>query len=425
MNELDQQRLGWYLFQFSGEILLTNGVLYFLPWLTNLGVSDSWFNWALIGTSIVLLLTGFFAGRSNDQKQIGYGYLLITSFFMFVFTIGIHMADTMIANRKAKGLVGLFCFSGIMYFFQLGLIFYNSMLRQLSSPTDYIKISGRAVAAGWVGALIGILAVWPFVEGLVPYFRPAGRGQAFLPSAMFYGVGTALSLFLMRGLTRSRVRLSSEENGAVPGNNSEAGEDRQIWFFLIALFLFADAVLTIEANATYYLSTVMHFSENGTNTIFLLLIVMAAAGALIPARLRSTVPPKTMLVGILIGWVCVLILISVTTNRIAFAFLFALIGVVYGALFAVMRAFFLSLLPAARTSRYFAFYVSFQRFSTLVGPLVWIMAAYFARGLGANQYRISMLTMAALICLSFVFLSRVSKTTSDKLMFPGSQETSE
>lgn len=416
MKVLQRQRLGWDIFQFSSEILLTNGVLYFLPWLTNLGVSDSWFNVALFGTSVLLVVTGLPLARLNDQRQRGYIFLILAAIFVFAFTVGIHFANTRINNPIQKGFLGLLCFSAIMYFFQLGLIFYNGMLRYLGPSSEHIRISGRAVAAGWIGAVIGILAVWPFVEGQVPFFGNLGRGGAFLPSALFYGIGTTISLVLMRGITSTASEKSSQNQIDRVQNTNTDLEAIQVTSFLIALFLFADAILTIEANASHYVSEVMHFSENGTNGLFLLLVITAAIGALIPAQIRGRVHPKRMLIGILISWVLLLFIITLTTSQYVFIFLFAMVGIVYGALFALMRAFFLSLLPIGSTSKYFTFYVAVQRFALLVGPLLWAGVAHFSQGLGSDRYRISMLAMAGLICLSFLFLRRVSNETSRELM---------
>jgi len=418
MDIQKRQRRGWYLYQFSGELLLTNGVLYFLPWLTSIGISDNWYNLTLIFSSIFLILSGPLVGYLQDRSRRGYLYLSLTSLLMLTGTLGIHLANRMISSIVLKGIVCLVCFGLIMYAYQLGLVFYNVMLRNIASAGNYINPSGWGVAAGWLGAIIGIFAILPFVEGHVPLFQPGGKAQAFLPSALLYGFGTMISLTLMRGLGADGV---SGESASSKGLQSEHLESqspgraqKDIWYFLFALFLFADAVLTIESNASYYLSTVMGFSEDATAGLFLLLIAMAAAGALIPARLHGKMEHKRILIAILIGWILSLLAVSATKNQILFGVLFAIIGLLYGALLAVMRALFLSLVPPDRTGKYFGYYVSFQRFATLIGPLVWILSANLSRSLGADRYRVSMLAMAGLICLSFLFLRKVPSLTPQK-----------
>jgi UMF1 family MFS transporter len=428
MDVLKRQRRGWYLFQFSSELLLTNGLLYFLPWLTSIGLSDNWYNSTLVVSSILLILSGPLLGRLEDRKHRGYYYLSLTSLVMFACTLGIHLADRNIDSRLFKGVISLVCFGTLMYSYQIGLVFYNVMLRRLSSVGDYMKPSGWGVAAGWLGAIVGILLILPFVEGWVPWFQPGGKSQAFLPSAVLYGIVTMVSLSLMRGIEGGP---SSRESQSATSNESQLKSlegpsqvsQKDIWFFLVALFLFADAVLTIESNASYYLLNVMGFSQDGTMGLFVLLVLMAAAGALIPARLRRRVTPKQMLFGILIGWVLTLLAVTVTRNQILFAVLFAIIGLLYVALANVMRDLLLSLLPANRTGNYFGYYVSFQRCSTLIGPLVWMGSASISGGLGTDRYRISMLAMAGLICLSFLFLRKLSSLNPQHLNGVGASES--
>jgi UMF1 family MFS transporter len=87
--------------------------------------------------------------------------------------------------------------------------------------------------------------------------------------------------------------------------------------------------------------------------------------------------------------------------------LFAIVGFLFGALGNVMRACFLLLLPPDRIGQYFGLFASFQRFSTLVGPLVWILVALGFHNRGVDAYRASMLSMAVLIGISLFFLKKV------------------
>lgn len=392
---------------------MTNGGLYFLPWLTqNTGVSVGTYNAiALVVTSMALLISGPVLGRLYDRSNRRSVYLFLTSLVMFAATLGIHLADQLSQTSIAKGTNALICFCVLMYCYQLSLIFYNSRLNEIATPQDYAKISGRGAAAGWVGALLGIILVLPFVDGTVPFIHGSGEAKAFLPSAMFYGIGTAISLVLMRGISTGR-RSSSR----VPLSElfSQTWRDirmtiklNNVLYFLLALFLFADAVLTIENNASYYLAEVMHYSENAKATLFALLLIMAAVGSLVSAKLAQKVSLKKLLIGILIAWSVTLIMVSITRNHIAFAVEFSMVGFLFGSQATVARTLFLMLLPPHRTGEYFGMFVSFWRFATCIGPVVWVAAAYGFRQWGVDAYRASMIAMAILIIISLAFLRKV------------------
>lgn len=181
-----------------------------------------------------------------------------------------------------------------------------------------------------------------------------------------------------------------------------------MFVFLIAFFLFMDAVLTIEYNASFYLVTVMHFSENAKAALYLLLLSMAVLGALLPAYFGKRSTQKGMLIAILWGWVASLIFISITKNPVLFAALFATVGLLYGALGNVARVLFLQMTPQNRTAQHFGVYASLERVATFIGPLLWIATSWLMRGFGADRYRFSMITMAILVCVSIILLTKIS-----------------
>lgn len=264
-----------------------------------------------------------------------------------------------------------------------------------------------------MGALLGIILVLPFVDGTVPFLHGSGRSQAFLPSAVFYAAGTVLSLFLMRGISPSSrssnsaplAQLYRQTRGAA----RETTERKNIWYFLLGLFLFADAILTIENNASYYLVDVMQYSENAKAALFALLLVMAALGALLSVKLAQRIRPQKLLIGILVAWAVTLLLVSVTRRPTSFALLFAIVGLLFGSQAAVARAFFLTLLPPDRAGQYFGIFASFQRFANCIGPLVWVGVACRFHSRGTDAYRLSMVAMAMLICMGIAFIYKISE----------------
>ena len=103
---------------------MTNGSLYFLPWLaTDTGISERSYNYALVITSTFLIITGPVLGRLHDHSTRRFLYLCLTSLIMLAAALGIHLADQLAHTAITKGVAALICFCVLMYSYQLSLIF--------------------------------------------------------------------------------------------------------------------------------------------------------------------------------------------------------------------------------------------------------------------------------------------------------------
>jgi len=74
-----------------------------------------------------------------------------------------------------------------------------------------------------------------------------------------------------------------------------------------------------------------------------------------------------------------------------------------------MRAAFLSIIPNGESGKYFGLYSSFERFSTILGPALWLSVASICSELGPSRYRISMLVMGLLVVLSVFYMRKAQE----------------
>ena len=89
------------------------------------------------------------------------------------------------------------------YCFQGGLVFYNALLPQISTPGTMGKISGYGVALGYMGAIVGMVLVMPFNEGSVfgleiPFIPGNGRGATFVPTGLLFLVCSVPTFLFLR-----------------------------------------------------------------------------------------------------------------------------------------------------------------------------------------------------------------------------------
>ncbi len=403
--------IAWCLFDFANSILIINGGLYFPQWVViDNSISDIWFNVTITCSSIALILTAPALGLVADTVRGNVFFLRWTSATMFGAALGLGIVAQAMTPSHLRGFLGLAGFFVIMYSYQLSLVFYNSMLGGLTNESAYSRLSGYGLAAGWLGGILGIFMVLPFVEGHVPWFQPGGRDQAFLPSALIYGMFVLPALALLP----QRYPIGDHERWSFASTYSEVfrmirtlPSRRGVLAFLISFFLFADAILTIQNNSTIYLDRVLGYSDNEKAYLFLLLLAAAAVGGVFFGTLADRMGVKRVLVGILLAWICIILVTAPLSGRGVFAVCFGVIGLLFGGTWTLARALLLILVSKGQHARYFGIYSSFERVASLIGPLVWSAPVALLPETDSGRYRIALVLMGAMILLGLVALNFV------------------
>lgn len=415
-NVVKQQRnqiFWWSFFDFANSIVIINIGLYFSQWLVvEKGVSEFWFNFMDVLATILLLLTIPAIGIISDAINKRVLFLRLTSIPIAIFTFLIGFSGLMFKGISPI-IISLFSFLMVLYFYQLSLIFYHAMLADLAKRGKYGIISGVGLAAGWIGSIIGLIIILPFVKGYIPFFQPSGRIQAFIPSAIIFTFFMTLSLVFLKepkdSTTSSGLNKISIKQSYIKLFNDikELRNKPIILYFLIAYWLFIDAILTIQDNFPLYLEIVLKIPD--TQKVFLgaLLLIMAAIGALVIGRMGDKIGHEKSLKYIIIGWVIVLILLLQVSVLWQLAIVVSLIGILFGGTWTITRALYISIIPATQRSEYFGFYASTERFASVIGPLVWSGFVVGLRAFGPLRYKVAIISMIFLIVLSLIFLKKV------------------
>lgn len=157
----------WILYDFANTIYSMNVVtMYFPLWMTvNLGMEDMWVS---LGNSLSMALVGLtmpVLGVVSDRFRARMPYLIALTLLCVTGTALIGLIGALRPPVLVATLWAL-CFYIVANFsYQGGLVFYNALLPEVSTPTSMGKISGYGVAVGYLGSFFGLLAVMPFVTG--------------------------------------------------------------------------------------------------------------------------------------------------------------------------------------------------------------------------------------------------------------------
>ncbi len=162
----------WILYDFANTIYSMNVVtMYFSLWVTvNLARADLWvsvsnsLSMALVALSLPIL------GVFSDHHGRRLPYLWYLTLICILGTLLIGITGYFFAAGWYL-LVPVLCFIVANYSYQGALVFYNALLPVIAEPKRLGKISGYGVGMGYVGAIIGLLLVMPFVQGEISFFN--------------------------------------------------------------------------------------------------------------------------------------------------------------------------------------------------------------------------------------------------------------
>ncbi|MDQ2667654.1 MAG: MFS transporter [Gemmatimonadota bacterium] len=448
-----RERASWALYDFANTIFSMNvATLYFSVWLIkDLGASSTLYAIGLDISSILVVLSVPFLGAVSDarrrRKPWVVGFTIVSC--LACASMGI-LGQTTIPIVGAQTIGGvaataawhpsfrslgwvIVAFTIANYTYQAAQPFYNAMMSDLAPPDEQGRLSGIGTAVGYVGTIVGLLLVSPFFGGELPLFGPlpavlvralravvpftshAGRVSTFVPTALLFLL-FSLPLFLF-----CRDHYPVLEKTAVSWKRAfsdvfhtlrDARKYPGATSFIIASFLYQDAIGTIVSFMAIYAIKAMHFPDGTETTLFLVLTIPAIFGSYLAGHLTDSLGAKRTLVFTIISWIVLLLAMVLVPNQKGFWAVGLVIGLVFGGVPTAERPMLLSLVPREEAGRFFSLMLLSSRAAAVAGPLIWGITVDVlepARGTGI-AYRAAVLTVALMFASSLLLLRRVPDT---------------
>jgi UMF1 family MFS transporter len=333
-----------------------------------------------------------------------------------------------LAGLPAIIILGAFIIANWAY--QGAMPFYNAMMFELAPPSEIGRLSGIGTALGYVGAIVGVLLVSPFFNGALPvvgtfpesansflrsvfpFTSHAGRVSTFVPTAILFLLFSLPLFIFCRDHNVRAGRKSIPWREAFRGVAETLRDSKRYpgaLRFLIASFLYQDAIGTIIGYMALYAVMAMGFEKGQDVTLFVVLTIPAAIGSYFIGRLVDRIGPKRSLVFTITSWVVLLIAMIVVPSRLGFWIVGAAIGLIFGGVATSERPLLLTLIPESETARFFSLMVLSARAAAIVGPLLWGLTVdglepSFGSGVA---YRAAVVTVTISMLLSLILLWKV------------------
>ena len=346
----------WVLYDVgnSAFTLLVSTLLpiYFNALATSAGVNEDMYlsYWGYAGSiaTILVAIIGPICGTLSDRK--GYKKPL------FLLCVALGVLGCMALGMAHSWLVFLGIFILGKVGFNGSLVFYDSMLPEITTQDRIDNVSTQGYAWGYIGSVV------PFVACLALVLAGESFGidqttamvLSFIITALWWAVFTV-------PLTRRYKQTAFVERGAHPirdtfrqiGNTvKKARQQKHIFVYLLAFFFFINGVYTIIDMATAY-GTDLGLDTTGLLLALLLTQIVAFPCAIIFGRLSANHDSAKLMKICIVCYTCITLFAVFLVTQWQFWLLATLVGMFQGAIQALSRSYLGKIVPPEQSGEFY------------------------------------------------------------------------
>ena len=407
----------WVLYDFANSIVSIVFFLYFAQWIVvNKGVPDLYFNLTFTISAILLLFTVPLTGTLLDKflrRITGLRYATI-------FTAIFYGACALFAVYD-KPIGALIFFTLGLYSYLLSFTFYTPLINDISKHEKRGLISGLGISANYLGQITGLLIALPLSTGSLSFFGSNPRAETLLPSVLIFFILSLPMLILFKepGKPKEKLRLASRFKEMIT-ETKLLFSFSSVGLFLLAYFLFNDAILTASNNFPIFIEQVWGVSDIVKTYILLGILVTSVIGGTLSGFIADKFGHKRTLMFILAGWIVILPFIGLINNFTLFVTGAIIMGLWFGSSWTVSRSVMAYVAPRGKHNLAFAYFGLAERASSFVGPVVWGLIVTNLISIGSFRYRLAGLAVTGFIILGLIALSYVKDDRKEKNVQPAS-----
>ena len=319
--------------------------------------------------------------------------------------------------------------------FQCAYVFYNALLPDVSDESNAGRVSGFGVAAGYVGSLLGMFLVLPFVSGTIRARMPSFvssicdalsvaavssnvneawvRRNAYLPTAILWLVAAIPLLFFARLPSSPSKKSSSSSSSSSPFRDvlqtiKSLPQTPALLWFLVANFLYVDVIHTIQIQMATYSKYAVGLNDGQVQVLLLVATAVAVVGGLLYGFLCQRVTIRTATLVALANWVLVFVGALAVRDPRAFTVVGVLAGIGLGGIKVTGRLGLIALVPKERMTEFFGFFTLAGEAASVLGPFLWAatLALFPDRSPGGYRAGITVLFVVLLFAIGAFLMVR-------------------
>ena len=412
-NSLNEKEFNWVLYDVGNSAYTMLACALIPIWFKNIAIGDgpghisadkatAYYSLSIALVTIIVAFMGPACGAIADRKDTK------KIFFNTSVALG---AICCVLNGFMPGWISfLVVYVLTKIFYNASLVFYDSMLGDVTSEERMDEVSSYGYAWGYIGSCI------PFALALVAYvLGPDMLGilSESLSKIIGYSVTGVWWIIATIPLIHGYQQRNYVENTRLTVKDAFLKlfttvkkifkSDKKVMLFLIAFFLYIDGVGTIIDNCIN-IGTDLKLNTVGQVVFLLGTQVVAFAGSLVFAKLSKKYSTVTLISVCIAGYFAVSIYALTLRTLLHFGILAFGVGCFQGSIQSLSRSYYSKIIPAENAGEYFGIYDIFAKGASCLGSVV--IAAVKLMG---GTINVAIASMAFFFAAGFVFLRIADK----------------
>ena len=333
-------------------------------------MGQSYWGWTIGITGFLVAIIGPMAGSFADKKNKIVFFVRSFSLLCIFFT-----ALLWFSKPSQSYILYTLIIVGIAnFFYELSLVFYNSLLKNISKNKNLGKSSGFGFALGYIGGIIILLvSIKLFIDtdnlpfGLTKEESENIRAISLLVSVWFLIFSIPFLFFVIKEKKR-------KENYPINFNDLK----KLLWNkkitvlgkFLIARMLYADGLNAIIVMGGIFAVGVFNLEIKDLLKLSIIMNITAFIGAFIGGIINDRFGSKFVIIFSLFGLIFSSIAILFTYTASTFFYLAAINGLFIGPIQSASRVVITSMLDKNNQGKGFGLFATSGKLTSFLGPLL-------------------------------------------------------
>ena len=240
--------------------------------------------------------------------------------------------------------------------FSSSLVFYDSMLGDITTDDRVDNVSSQGYAWGYIGSCIPFIVCLGVVlgAGKIGISTETAMMISFVIVAVWW-IGTTIPLlkcYKQKNYVERRPKavLNSFKRLVITLKNVK--NEKKIFLFLLAFFFYIDGVYTIIDMATAY-GTALGFDSNGLLLALLVTQFVAFPFAILFGRLSNHYDTEKLIIICIIAYFGIAVFAMFLKEQWQFWVLAIMVGMFQGGIQALSRSYFTRIIPLEKSGEYF------------------------------------------------------------------------